>query len=79
MNFHEKINRKHSRGYAFRNICTKFGADWNILGHRNDNKIEMVAESHNDTVIESQTHELLVISSFRIWESPKQNVSAQSE
>ena len=29
-------NKKPSRGIALRNVCTKFGADWNIFRYRND-------------------------------------------
>ena len=66
-----KFEKKPSRGIALRNVCTKFGADWNIFRYRNDDTTESVTES--------QTHKLLVISLLGRSEMPRKKISAHSE
>ena len=49
----EKKNKKPSRGIALRNMCTKFGADWNIFTYRNGDTTESLTESQNDQITDT--------------------------
>ena len=54
-----------------RNMCTKFGADWNIFRYVNDDTTESITESH--------TQKLLVILLLGLSEKPRKKKSAQSQ
>jgi len=65
-----------------RNVCTKFGADWNIFRYTNDDTTESITESQNDRITKSQNHRHKSYWSFRCLgglKSPEKNFSSIGE
>ena len=68
-----KIKKKPSRGIASRNICTKFGAYWNIFRYGNDDTTS-VTHTNGHRITQSLTHKLLVTLLRRMSEKPRKKV-----